>query len=189
MKSLLYKTFAFLPFLVILLLVVGEELKPSPVLFLEGDHGQAGRNGDMAKSASLEFFKEKDLKEVEVVINDQSEIQHMAYEKQAKKDVPDEIVTFEITAYTAGEESTGKSPSHPEYGITASGKKVKENHTIACPPNMEFGTEVYIPDMDTTYVCEDRGSAITTGRLDIYMESVKEALKFGRRKMEVVIKE
>ena len=45
-------------------------------------------------------------------------------------DEPEYIGEFEITYYTAGAESTGKTPGHPAYGIT-SGTTVKEGQTIA----------------------------------------------------------
>lgn len=96
---------------------------------------------------------------------------------------------FEVTAYTAGVESTGKSPGHPLYGVTASGNKVQRYHTIACPLSLEFGTEIYIPKLDNTYVCEDRGSAIVEGRLDIYMKDLDKALAFGRQELKVFILE
>jgi len=94
---------------------------------------------------------------------------------------------FEVSAYTAGAESTGKSASHPQYGLTASGKKVREHYTIACPPSMPFGTRVYIPKFERVYNCQDRGSAITEGRLDIYTPSLSAALKFGRQNLQVFI--
>jgi 3D (Asp-Asp-Asp) domain-containing protein len=94
---------------------------------------------------------------------------------------------YEVTAYTAGYESTGKTPSHSEYGITASGKKVKENKTIACPKRMSFGTKIYIPYFDNTFTCEDRGSAITKGHLDVYIADLEEALEFGRQQLKVAI--
>lgn len=94
---------------------------------------------------------------------------------------------YEVTAYTAGYESTGKRPGDPLYGVTASGAYVKENHTIACPKSMAFGTRIYIPYFDNTFTCEDRGGAITTGKIDVYMPSLQDALDFGRRKLEVLI--
>lgn len=94
---------------------------------------------------------------------------------------------YEVTAYTAGPESTGKTPSHPAYGITTSGAYVKENHTIACPKELPFGTKIYIPFFDELYVCEDRGGAIKGETLDVYMESVDEAILFGRRKLDIYI--
>jgi 3D (Asp-Asp-Asp) domain-containing protein len=97
-----------------------------------------------------------------------------------------ETKIFEVTAYTAGHESTGKTPNDPLYGVTASGKKVQEGVTVACPPSMKFGTKLYIEGVGYR-VCEDRGGAIKEGRLDVYMNSLKEALEFGRRKLKVRI--
>lgn len=47
---------------------------------------------------------------------------------------PSQKVT--ATGYTAGAESTGKSPGHPQYGITYSGVKVKRDlySTVAADP-------------------------------------------------------
>lgn len=98
-----------------------------------------------------------------------------------------EYEIYEVTAYTANFESTGKHPDHPEYGITASGARVQENHTIACGKDLAFGTQVYIPYFDNVFTCEDRGGAITTGKIDVYMESLDDALSFGRRQLEVQI--
>lgn len=90
------------------------------------------------------------------------------------------------TAYTAGEESTGKKPSDEGYGITASGTTVKEGRTIACSPDM-MGKKVYVKEMDNTYICEDTGSAITKGKIDIYFASLDDAVNFGRRIVNVSI--
>ncbi len=106
----------------------------------------------------------------------------------------DEIETieyqiYEVTAYTSGYESTGKRPDHPLYGVTASGAYVQENHTIACGPEHEFGTLIYIPYFDIEFECQDRGGAITEGKLDVYFASLSEALKFGRRQLEVIVRD
>jgi 3D (Asp-Asp-Asp) domain-containing protein len=93
---------------------------------------------------------------------------------------------FEVTAYTAGVESTGKSPDHPEYGLTASGKYVKEGTTIACPPSIPFGTKMKIEGIGYR-VCQDRGSDIVSGRLDVYMSSLSAAQSFGRQSLLVQI--
>ncbi|GAB3045044.1 LysM peptidoglycan-binding domain-containing protein [Virgibacillus ainsalahensis] len=102
--------------------------------------------------------------------------------------IPDENGSpFTVTAYTSGYESTGKYPSDPAYGITASGKVVQEGRTIACPPPLSFGTKIHIPKWDETYVCEDRGSAITNGHLDIYKENLEDALQFGVQQVQVKV--
>jgi 3D (Asp-Asp-Asp) domain-containing protein len=93
---------------------------------------------------------------------------------------------FEITAYTAGYESCGKLPSDPAYGITASGERVKENHTIATDWSvLPKGTKVMIEGFPYTFVVEDRGGAIKGNRIDIYMESLDDALSFGRQNKKV----
>lgn len=94
---------------------------------------------------------------------------------------------YEVTAYTANCESTGKTPGHPLYSITASGTVVTEGQTIAAPPTLPFGTKVYIPYFDKVFTVEDRGGAIQGKRLDIYMDDVDNALEFGRRNLEVLI--
>lgn len=86
-----------------------------------------------------------------------------------------------ISAYTAAADECGKSD-----GITASGRMVKENHTIACPREFKFGTKIKI-EGHGTYVCEDRGGAIKTNKLDIYMKTKKQAFQFGRRNLMVEV--
>jgi len=87
-----------------------------------------------------------------------------------------------LTAYTAGYESTGKTPSHPAYGITASGSKVKENFTIAVDPEViPLGSLVYIEGLGIRKA-EDTGSAIKGKKIDVYIPDLKEALEFGVKK-------
>ena len=96
--------------------------------------------------------------------------------------------TYEVTAYTSGPESTGKSPGHPAYGITASGARVREGTTVACPPELPFGTRVHIAGVGER-TCLDRGSAIKGRRLDVYIADRSEALRFGRKKVPVIVRE
>lgn len=110
-----------------------------------------------------------------------------AEEKQRQLEEEKKWKTFEVTAYTNGYESTSKNPDHPEYGITASGKPTQKHSTIACPPSMDFGTQIYIPKMNNIYTCSDRGADIVEGRLDIYMSSLEDARAFGRRTLEIEI--
>jgi 3D (Asp-Asp-Asp) domain-containing protein len=94
--------------------------------------------------------------------------------------------TFEVTAYTSGEESTGKQPGDDGYGITASGEHVRENYTIACPPSIPFGQRLEIEGVGER-VCTDRGGSIKEGRLDVYIPKLKDALAFGRQRLKVRI--
>lgn len=94
---------------------------------------------------------------------------------------------YEVTAYTAGYESTQKKVGDPGYGITASGTKAAEGRSAACPPSLSFGTIVEIEGLGER-VCEDRGGAIKDGHLDVYFNDLSEAQNFGRQKRKVVIK-
>jgi 3D (Asp-Asp-Asp) domain-containing protein len=85
--------------------------------------------------------------------------------------------SINASAYTAAADECGKSD-----GITASGLKVKENHTVACPPSFPLGTKIKIEGYGV-YVCEDRGGAIKGNHIDIYMKTKKEAFAFGRRNL------
>ncbi|MFC7393916.1 3D domain-containing protein [Scopulibacillus cellulosilyticus] len=95
--------------------------------------------------------------------------------------------TFTVTAYTSGNESTGKNPGDSGYGVTASGSHVQQGTTVACPKSIPFGTKIYIPSLHHTYTCQDRGGAIKEGRLDIYMNNLKDAQDFGKKQLKVII--
>ncbi|MBS4200155.1 3D domain-containing protein [Bacillus sp. FJAT-49732] len=94
------------------------------------------------------------------------------------------------TGYTAGVESTGKSPGHPQYGITYSGVKVKRDlySTIAADTSVfPLGTILYIPDYGYGVVA-DTGSAIKGNTIDLYYETVEQVFKeWGKRKLNVYI--
>lgn len=91
--------------------------------------------------------------------------------------LPDGDFTMNASAYTAAADECGKSD-----GITASGKKVTEGRTLACPKGYEFGTQIEIDGMGT-YTCEDRGGAIKGNHFDIYMKTKSQAFAFGRRNL------
>ncbi len=88
-----------------------------------------------------------------------------------------------ISAYTAAFDETDSGD-----GITASGKRVKANHTIACPRSYPFGTRIKVEGYGT-YTCEDRGGAIKGNKFDIYVVTKSEAFAFGRRNLPVSVVE
>jgi len=102
-------------------------------------------------------------------------------EKRKKAKFPKGKFTINASAYTAAADECGKSD-----GITASGLKVKEGVTLACPPQFPFGTKIKISGMGIR-VCEDRGGAIKGNHIDIYVETKKEAFSFGRQNLEAEI--
>lgn len=89
---------------------------------------------------------------------------------------------FTLTAYTAGPESTGKSPGDPGYGITASGAEVQTGVTIAADPRViPMGTKVFIEGVGTRVV-QDIGGAIKGNRIDVYIPDLVKARQFGVKK-------
>ena len=95
----------------------------------------------------------------------------------------------EITAYCACYKCCGKKVNHPEYGITSSGYKVKENYTIAMDSKFPFGTKVFIEGFSSIFTVEDRGGAINGNRIDVYMKSHNDCINFGRQNRKVWILE
>jgi 3D (Asp-Asp-Asp) domain-containing protein len=92
------------------------------------------------------------------------------------------VMTSTLTAYTAGVESTGKTPSHPQYGITFSGKQASEGRTIAVDPKViPLGSTVYIEGIGVRKA-EDTGSAIKGTRIDVFINDVRLARQFGVKK-------
>lgn len=94
------------------------------------------------------------------------------------------------TGYYAGVESTGKQPSHPLYGITYSGVKVKRDvfSTIAADPHVfPLGTVMYIPGYGYGVVA-DTGSAIKGHIIDLYFETIEDVFsQWGKKSVDVYI--
>jgi len=96
------------------------------------------------------------------------------------------------TGYYAGVESTGKKPSHPEYGVTFSGMKVVRNvqalSTIAADPRVfPLGTVLYIPGYGYGIVA-DTGSAIKGKKIDLYFETKDQVYReWGKQKLTVYV--
>lgn len=100
------------------------------------------------------------------------------------------VKTLNASAYTAS--TCDKLPTDKGYGITASGKKVKEWYTVAAGKSYPLGTVIYIPALKDKpnggwFVVQDRGGAIKDNKLDIYMGTYNECIKFGRKNLECYI--
>ena len=69
-----------------------------------------------------------------------------------------------VTAYTAA--SSGKSPDHPSYGITASGRPAGTGIVAVDPNVIPFRSEVYVPGYGVGYA-GDTGGGIKGRWIDL----------------------
>ncbi|HHU69662.1 MAG TPA: DUF348 domain-containing protein [Thermoanaerobacterales bacterium] len=96
------------------------------------------------------------------------------------------VLNMIATAYDAGEKSTGKSPGDPNYGITSTGVKAKRGIASVDPKVIPLGTRLYVTGYGFA-IAADTGSSVKGNRIDLFHETYKEAMQFGRRKVKVYI--
>jgi len=87
-----------------------------------------------------------------------------------------------VTAYAP---SAGGVNCDANCEVTASGLPPRIG-MAACPRNFDFGTRFYVPGRGIVE-CQDRGGRITRNHLDILMETEKEALEWGIKKLPVFV--
>lgn len=97
-------------------------------------------------------------------------------------------VVYEIevvaTAYTNSEGEIRK-----EYldGLTATGLPVGLGIVAVDPDIIPLGSVIYIPKFKQFFIALDTGSKIKGNRIDIYFLDKRNALKFGKQKVTVVV--
>ncbi|PEB50523.1 hypothetical protein CON65_14230 [Bacillus pseudomycoides] len=141
----------------------------------------------------IKTYKERDVKEVHAaemkkqVVPSKEVINAL---EQANDWSKYRVMEMTATGYTSGAESTGKSPGHPEYGITYSGVKAKRDlySTIAADLRVfPIGTILFVPGYGYGVVA-DKGGAIKGNRLDLYYETVQDVYsQWGKKKVNVYV--
>ncbi|MFD2370144.1 ubiquitin-like domain-containing protein [Brevibacillus sp. GCM10020057] len=98
---------------------------------------------------------------------------------------PKKVLTgVTLTAYSPA--GGGKHPSSPGYGRTATGVKAQPGHTIAVDPRViPYGWWVYIDGVGYRRA-EDTGGAMTGGKIDVFVSTESEAVRFGRKRNKTV---
>ena len=106
-------------------------------------------------------------------------------EQDASKimDEPEYIGTFTVTHYCL--ENYPHICNDGESLYTASGQAPIPYYTIAADESIPFGTKLVIDGKE--YEVMDRGGAITTGRLDIAVQTHDEALEKGIIETEIYL--
>lgn len=143
--------------------------------------------GQQENTGKITFIEAVEAKQV----TQQQKVEPKHLERKSvpkKKEVT--TVTVIATGYTAGYESTGKRPNHPEYGITYSGVKVRRDKktvsTIAADLKLyPIGTIFYIPGYGYGVVA-DKGAAIKGKKIDLYFSTTKQVYKeWGKKEVEI----
>ena len=94
---------------------------------------------------------------------------------------------YEATAYASLDPNAKEGMCYEgDPRITASGAPVVPGVTVAAGKDLPFGTELYIHGIGKRVV-QDRGAAISRGRIDIAVKTQAEAIRFGRRHVLVKI--
>ena len=93
---------------------------------------------------------------------------------------------FTESAYCICYKCCGKTPEHPQYGLTATGTRATPGRTIAVDPSViPLGSEVIVNGC--TYIAEDTGSHIRGKRIDLCVSSHAEGLQHGLKQVEVFL--
>jgi 3D (Asp-Asp-Asp) domain-containing protein len=91
-----------------------------------------------------------------------------------------------VTAYTAGLESTGKRPGMKGYGITYTGTKAKVGVCAVDPDYIALGSSLFVEGYGYCRA-EDTGGKVNGWHVDVFLDKVSDAMKFGREKRKVWI--
>ena len=92
------------------------------------------------------------------------------------------------TGYEAGPRSTGKQPDHQWYGVTSIGWQAKPGIIAVDPRIIPYRTRLYVPGYGFG-IAGDTGSAIVGHRIDLFYDTEQEAMRWGRRNLQVYILE
>lgn len=103
-----------------------------------------------------------------------------------------DVIQLEATAYCACYDCCGKYPGNKWYGITATGTKAKVGTIAVDPKVIPLGTEVYIEGIGGAKnygfaTAEDTGGAIKGKIIDLYFNTHKETVNWGRQQVNVYI--
>ena len=140
-----------------------------------------------------------DFKKDEVLAEEVEVVNAVYHEKSEGKGIPDQysnVIQVTATAYCLCKSCCGKNPTDPYYGYTASGLKIVPGtgmKVIAVDPNViPLNTNVYVEGLNGAWdygyaIAADTGGAIKNQKIDLYMDSHADALKWGRRQVKVYL--
>jgi 3D (Asp-Asp-Asp) domain-containing protein len=114
--------------------------------------------------------------------------------KVIKKGTKSEILAASSRGENSRQSSKRKHMSveasaYTGHGITSTGTKPKWGTIAVDPSVIPYGTKVYIPQFNKTFIAEDCGGAIKGNKIDIYMNDELSCHNFGRKVIDIYIVE
>lgn len=98
-----------------------------------------------------------------------------------------EVSNFTVTAYAPLDPNAVRGMDYSgDPSKTASGKPPIPYETVAASKEFAFGQRLWVEGVGVVTV-NDRGGAISRGRLDLAVQSRTEALTWGRKRLKVVV--
>jgi len=80
-----------------------------------------------------------------------------------------------------------EASAYTGHSITSTGTTPKWGTIAVDPSVIPYGTKVYIPKFNKTFIAEDCGGAIKGNKIDIYMNDESSAYNFGRQNIDIYI--
>lgn len=162
---------------------------------------------DYVQYKQTEYLDKKEIVNEEIISTNEekneeakSEIKDEKKNETIEESVPPteykEVIEVKATAYCLCKKCCGKSETHPQYGVTASGLKIipgTNMKAIAVDPKViPLGSKVYVEGLNgaTDYgyaVAADTGSAIKNLKIDLYMDTHEASLKWGVKNVKVYV--
>ena len=95
------------------------------------------------------------------------------------KEVQARKMTVTATAYTSAKDEGGK--------YAYNGQILRDGHIAADFSVLPLGTKVYIPQFNKVFTVVDKGSAIKKNKIDIWMQTKKQAWDWGIRTIDIYV--
>lgn len=100
--------------------------------------------------------------------------------------------TSTVGSKSSNQSANGKRMSvvataYTGHGITSTGTTPKWGTIAVDPSIIPYGTKVYIPQFNKTFIAEDCGGAIKGNKIDIYMNNEDSVYNWGRKTIDIYI--
>ena len=163
---------------------------------------QEGKSGEKEITYNLTYYDGKLVKKA----LEGEKISQEPVDKIVKKGIKEEVVVASRSTTSRNSSSSESKASSASNSASKNGKHmvvqatayagdsitstgtVPKWGTIAVDPNViPYGSKVYIPQFNKTFIAEDCGGAVKGNIIDIFMGSESECYKWGRRTIDIYI--